>query len=56
MQHTGKPSIVDEGANGFFRKPIDGQALVKLINTTTQVKVAFVATTATSFCLITNLE
>jgi FixJ family two-component response regulator len=35
---TGKPSAHGEafylgkGANGFFRKPIDGQALVKLID------------------------
>jgi FixJ family two-component response regulator len=35
---TGKPSAnseasyLDKGANGFFRKPIDGQALVKLID------------------------
>src|ERR1700685_3848623 len=35
---TGKPSsrseafYLDRGANGFFRKPIDGQALVALID------------------------
>ena len=35
---TGKPSAhgeafyLDKGANGFFRKPIDGQALVTLID------------------------
>ena len=35
---TGKPSenseafYLDRGANGFFRKPIDGDALVTLIN------------------------
>ena len=35
---TGKPSThgeafyLDKGANGFFRKPIDGQALVTLID------------------------
>ena len=35
---TGKPSAhgeafyLDRGANGFFRKPIDGQALVTLID------------------------
>jgi DNA-binding NtrC family response regulator len=35
---TGKPSAkseafyLDKGANGFFRKPIDGQALMTLID------------------------
>jgi FixJ family two-component response regulator len=35
---TGKPSsrsetfYLDKGANGFFRKPIDGQALIALID------------------------
>jgi DNA-binding NtrC family response regulator len=35
---TGKPSYkseafyLDKGANGFFRKPIDGQALMALID------------------------
>ena len=35
---TGKPSAkseafyLDKGANGFFRKPIDGQALIALID------------------------
>ena len=35
---TGKPSArsetfyLDKGANGFFRKPLDGQSLVTLID------------------------